>query len=107
MQCFCVKTANVNCCETTGSPGRPLTHFRSHEVSNTTTLLLSEDGDMLYVGARDAVLALDVGHRDTMTLRSKVREPALMVLQAQPLLRESQVIKGNFKHKCVLTAVGK
>lgn len=55
-----------------GSPGRPLTHFRSHEVSNTTTLLLSEDGDMLYVGARDAVLALDVGHRDTMTLRSKL-----------------------------------
>ncbi|KAM8767385.1 semaphorin-4A isoform 1-T2 [Acanthopagrus schlegelii] len=55
-----------------GSPGRPLTHFRSHEVSNTTTLLLSENGDMLYVGARDAVLALDVGHRDTMTLRSKM-----------------------------------
>ena len=61
---------------------------------------------MLFVGARDAVLALDVGHRDTMTLRSKVRERPLMVLQAQPLLRESQVIKGNLKHKCFFTAVG-
>ncbi|XP_070841342.1 semaphorin-4A isoform X2 [Chaetodon trifascialis] len=55
-----------------GSPGRHLTHFSSHNVSNTTTLLLSEDGDMLYVGARDAVLALDVGHKDTIILRSKL-----------------------------------
>lgn len=63
---------SVNCCETTGSPGRHLTHFRNHDVSNTTTLLLSKDGDMLYVGARDAVLALDVGHKDAIILRSKV-----------------------------------
>lgn len=63
---------SVNCCETTGSPGRHLTHFRSHDVSNTTTLLLSEDGDMLYVGARDAVLALDVSSQDVIILRSKV-----------------------------------
>ncbi|XP_019110453.1 semaphorin-4A isoform X2 [Larimichthys crocea] len=55
-----------------GSPGRHLTHFSSHDVSNTTTLLLSEDGDMLYVGARDAVLALDVGQKDAIVLRSKL-----------------------------------
>ncbi|XP_051246669.1 semaphorin-4A isoform X1 [Dicentrarchus labrax] len=55
-----------------GSPGRHLTHFSSHDVSNTTTLLLSEDGDMLYVGARDAVLALDVSHKDAIILRSKL-----------------------------------
>ncbi|XP_070702415.1 semaphorin-4A [Pempheris klunzingeri] len=55
-----------------GSPGRRLTHFRSHDVSNTTILLLSEDGDVLYVGARDAVLALDVGHKDAIRLRSKL-----------------------------------
>ncbi|XP_041811400.1 semaphorin-4A isoform X2 [Chelmon rostratus] len=55
-----------------GSPGRHLTHFRSHDVSNTTTLLLSEDGDMLYVGARDAVLALDVSSQDVIILRSKL-----------------------------------
>ncbi|XP_013868525.1 semaphorin-4A isoform X2 [Austrofundulus limnaeus] len=55
-----------------GSPGRRLTLFSSPDVSNTTTLLLSEDGGMLYVGARDAVLALDVRHKDVMFLRSKL-----------------------------------
>nr|XP_046273937.1 semaphorin-4A [Scatophagus argus]XP_046273938.1 semaphorin-4A [Scatophagus argus] len=55
-----------------GSPGRRLTHFSRHDVSNTTTLLLGEDGNMLYVGARDAVLALDVGHKDAIILRNKL-----------------------------------
>lgn len=55
-----------------GSPGRRLPRFTNHEVSNTTTLLLREDGDMLYVGARDAVLALDVSHKDGITLKSKL-----------------------------------
>ncbi|XP_037329287.2 semaphorin-4A isoform X1 [Pungitius pungitius] len=56
----------------TGIPGRPLTRFSGHDVSNTTTLLLSENGDMLYVGSRNAVLALDVSHKDTIVLRSKL-----------------------------------
>lgn len=60
------------CCTFTGSPGRHLTRFSHHNVSNTTTLLLSTNGDILYVGARDAVLALDVSHGDTITLRNKV-----------------------------------
>ncbi|XP_034561082.1 semaphorin-4A isoform X1 [Notolabrus celidotus] len=55
-----------------GSPGRLLTRFSSLDVSNTTTLLLSHDGDVLYVGARDAVLALDVSNEDAITLRSKL-----------------------------------
>lgn len=55
-----------------GSPGRHVTRFSSPEVSNTSTLLLSEDEDMLYVGARDAVLALDVSHQDAITLRSQL-----------------------------------
>ncbi|XP_034457052.1 semaphorin-4A [Hippoglossus hippoglossus] len=54
-----------------GSPGRHLTRFNSHDVSNTTTLLLSEGGDMLYVGARDALLALDVSHKDAIILKTK------------------------------------
>ncbi|KAM3596387.1 uncharacterized protein V6R79_013653 [Siganus canaliculatus] len=54
------------------SPGRHLTVFSSHDISNTTTLLLSEDGDMLYVGARDAVLALDVSHKDAIILKDKL-----------------------------------
>ncbi|XP_044191011.1 semaphorin-4A isoform X1 [Thunnus albacares] len=55
-----------------GSPGRHLTRFSSPDVSNTTTLLLSEDGDMLYVGAQDAVLALDVSLKEAIILRSKL-----------------------------------
>ncbi|KAF3707795.1 Semaphorin-4B Precursor [Channa argus] len=55
-----------------GSPGRRLSRFSSTDVSNTTTLLLSEDGDMLYIGARDVVLALDVSNKDTILLRSKL-----------------------------------
>lgn len=54
------------------SPGRRLIRFSNHSVSNTTTLLLSDDGDMLYVGARDAVLALNVSHKDTIVLRNKL-----------------------------------
>ncbi|XP_076013214.1 semaphorin-4A isoform X2 [Genypterus blacodes] len=57
---------------TLGSPERHVTLFNSHDVSNTTTLLLSEDGDTLYVGARDAVLALDVGRQEAITMRSKL-----------------------------------
>ncbi|XP_060915107.1 semaphorin-4A isoform X1 [Labrus mixtus] len=55
-----------------GSPGRLVTRFSSPDVSNTTTLLLSDNGDVLYVGARDAVLALDVSNEDAITLRSKL-----------------------------------
>ncbi|XP_077363373.1 semaphorin-4A isoform X2 [Festucalex cinctus] len=55
-----------------GSPGRRLTRFSSADVGNTTTLLLSSADDMLYVGARDAVLALDVSLEDTITLRNKL-----------------------------------
>ncbi|XP_072226924.1 semaphorin-4A [Leuresthes tenuis] len=55
-----------------GSPGRHHIGFSGHDISNTTTLLLSEDEEMLYVGARDAVLALDVSHKDTIILRDKL-----------------------------------
>ncbi|XP_038141841.1 semaphorin-4A [Cyprinodon tularosa] len=55
-----------------GSAGRRLVLFSSHDVRNTTTLLLSEDGERLYVGARDAVLALDVSRKDAILLRSKL-----------------------------------
>uniref|UniRef100_A0A3Q3KH50 Sema domain-containing protein n=1 Tax=Monopterus albus TaxID=43700 RepID=A0A3Q3KH50_MONAL len=58
------------------SPGRHVICFNIPDVCNTTTLLLSEDGDMLYVGARDAVLALDVSRKDSITLRSKVGNPS-------------------------------
>ncbi|KAG7280002.1 hypothetical protein CRUP_034124, partial [Coryphaenoides rupestris] len=41
------------------------------DVCNTTTLLLSEDGDVLFVGARDAVLSLDVSQKEAIVIRSK------------------------------------
>ncbi|KAM8884651.1 semaphorin-4A isoform 1-T5 [Synchiropus picturatus] len=55
-----------------GSPGRHTVHFTSPDVTNTTTLLLSEQEDVLYVGCRDAVLALYVGHKDAMSLQNKL-----------------------------------
>ncbi|KAM4580033.1 semaphorin-4B-like [Odontesthes bonariensis] len=55
------------------SPDRPLVHFSLSDVHNTTTLLLSEDGSTLYVGAQDAVLSLDVGQSDVIRLKKKVQ----------------------------------
>lgn len=55
-----------------GSPGRVLVRFSSLNVTNTTTLLLSDDGDTLYVGARDAVLALDVSQEDSISLTHRL-----------------------------------
>uniref|UniRef100_A0A8C8MHS4 Sema domain-containing protein n=1 Tax=Oncorhynchus tshawytscha TaxID=74940 RepID=A0A8C8MHS4_ONCTS len=56
----------------TGSPGRCLSHFDSSDVGNTTTLLLSDDGDTLFVGARNAVLSLDVSQEDAIVMRGKL-----------------------------------
>ncbi|XP_023275025.1 semaphorin-4A-like [Seriola lalandi dorsalis] len=75
--CPCLTRLTPRVSFPTGSPGRHLTRFSSHDVSNTTTLLLSEGGDMLYVGARDAVLALDVSREDAIILRNKVSKRPL------------------------------
>ncbi|KAG5856491.1 hypothetical protein ANANG_G00008510 [Anguilla anguilla] len=52
--------------------GRSVIHFTSPGIENTTTLLLSDDGATLYVGARDAVLSLDVSQPGAMEIRSKI-----------------------------------
>ncbi|XP_067456307.1 semaphorin-4A-like [Thunnus thynnus] len=57
---------------TRDSVDRPLLHFSLPDVHNTTTLLLSNDGSTLYVGARDAVLSLDISQTDVITLKKKV-----------------------------------
>uniref|UniRef100_A0A673YI22 Sema domain-containing protein n=1 Tax=Salmo trutta TaxID=8032 RepID=A0A673YI22_SALTR len=54
------------------TPGRCLSRFDSSDVGNTTTLLLSDDGDTLFVGARNAVLSLDVSQEDAIVMRSKL-----------------------------------
>uniref|UniRef100_A0A673YHF9 Sema domain-containing protein n=1 Tax=Salmo trutta TaxID=8032 RepID=A0A673YHF9_SALTR len=58
-----------------GTPGRCLSRFDSSDVGNTTTLLLSDDGDTLFVGARNAVLSLDVSQEDAIVMRSKTDCP--------------------------------
>ncbi|XP_061553355.1 semaphorin-4A-like isoform X2 [Phycodurus eques] len=54
------------------SPDRPLVRFPLVDVRNCTSLLLSDDRDTLYVGARDAVLSLDVSGGEVITLKRKV-----------------------------------
>ncbi|KAE8277232.1 Semaphorin-4B Semaphorin-C [Larimichthys crocea] len=54
------------------SAERPLVLFSHPNVHNTTTLLLSNDGSTLYVGARDALLSLDVSQSDVINLKKKV-----------------------------------
>ncbi|XP_063041589.1 semaphorin-4A isoform X2 [Engraulis encrasicolus] len=55
-----------------GNPGRRLTHFTSPDVGNTTTLLLSDDEDVLFVGARDVIFSLDISQPSTMELKNKL-----------------------------------
>lgn len=55
------------------SADRPLVHFSLPDVHNTTTLLLSEDDSTLYVGARDAILSLDVSQSEAIQLKKKVQ----------------------------------
>ncbi|KAJ8273622.1 hypothetical protein GJAV_G00103700 [Gymnothorax javanicus] len=56
----------------TGSPGRLLTVFDSPDIRNTTTLLLSDDGETLFVGAQDAVIQLDVSQPGVMEMKRKL-----------------------------------
>ncbi|XP_018620278.2 semaphorin-4A-like [Scleropages formosus] len=55
-----------------GSPSRLLAQFNRSDTGNTTTLLLSDDGNTLFVGGRDAVLSLDVSNPGVMELRKKL-----------------------------------
>ncbi|XP_056301178.1 semaphorin-4B-like isoform X2 [Pseudoliparis swirei] len=55
-----------------GAPSRPLALFGPPDVLNASSLLLSGDGATLYVGARDAVLSLDVSQSDVIRLKKKV-----------------------------------
>ncbi|KAF3839085.1 hypothetical protein F7725_017802 [Dissostichus mawsoni] len=54
------------------STERPLVFFRPPYLQNSTTLLLSDDGSTLFVGARDAVFSLDVTQSDVISLKRKV-----------------------------------
>ncbi|KAJ8372117.1 hypothetical protein AAFF_G00294320 [Aldrovandia affinis] len=49
-----------------------LTRFLSPDVGNTSMLLLSFDKDTLFVGARDAVISLDVSQPGAMEMKRKL-----------------------------------
>uniref|UniRef100_A0A3B4VE88 Semaphorin-4B-like n=1 Tax=Seriola dumerili TaxID=41447 RepID=A0A3B4VE88_SERDU len=63
---------NLYLCLCPGSADRPLVHFSLPDVHNTTTLLISNDSSTLYVGARDAVLSLDVSQSNVISLKKKL-----------------------------------
>ncbi|KAJ8354676.1 hypothetical protein SKAU_G00222430 [Synaphobranchus kaupii] len=80
-----------------GNPDRAVTHFTSPGIENTTTLLLSDDGATLYVGARDALLSLDVSQPGIMELRSKVDwAPVATKIQACTQKGKSEMDCHNF-----------
>ncbi|KAL4624802.1 semaphorin-4A-like [Arapaima gigas] len=76
---FLLGTLNLCLCHLTprvsfpiGSPGRSIVLFSNTDIGNTTTLLLSDDEKSLFVGARDAVLLLDVSQPGVMEMKSKL-----------------------------------
>ncbi|KAI3360806.1 hypothetical protein L3Q82_012879, partial [Scortum barcoo] len=68
----CRQTPSSTVCLCSDSADRPLVLFSLPDVHNTTTLLLSDDGSTLYVGAQNAVLSLDVSQSDVINLKKKV-----------------------------------
>ncbi|XP_072531740.1 semaphorin-4A isoform X2 [Salminus brasiliensis] len=54
------------------SPGRPVGLFNPPDVRNSTTLLLSEDEETLFVGARDALLSVNVSRSGGLILNRKL-----------------------------------
>lgn len=73
---------NRFCCFFSDSPERPLVHFNLADVSDTTTLLLSNDSSTLYVGATNAILLLNVSRSDVISLWGQV---SLRVIQVTRL----------------------
>lgn len=69
----CVLKCTILCvCVIAESPGRPFTLFTLPDVYNTTTLLLSDDEETLFVGARDTVLSLKISEAGSLQLNKKV-----------------------------------
>ncbi|XP_030605906.1 semaphorin-4B-like [Archocentrus centrarchus] len=55
------------------SGDRPLVRFSLPDLHNTTTLLLSNDGSTLFVGAQNTILSLNVNQSDVISLKKKVQ----------------------------------
>ncbi|KAJ7307559.1 hypothetical protein JRQ81_009585 [Phrynocephalus forsythii] len=55
-----------------GDSSRLITSFSRKGVLNYDTFLLSQDGSTLYVGARDAIVALDISSPDSIQLKGEI-----------------------------------
>lgn len=62
-------------CLPTGDGHRALSFFQQKGLRDFDTLLLSADGNTLYVGAREAILALNIQNPGIPRLRNMVRRP--------------------------------
>lgn len=60
----------------TGDPRRALSFFHQKGLRDFDTLLLSGDGNTLYVGAREAILALDIQDPGVPRLKNMIPWPA-------------------------------
>lgn len=71
--------ANDRCALTDGCLFADSSHIpvRSFRLQNVTTLFLSSDSSTLYVGARDAILSLDVSQAEILTQKQEVRHSAV------------------------------
>uniref|UniRef100_A0A671NCX8 Semaphorin-4A-like n=1 Tax=Sinocyclocheilus anshuiensis TaxID=1608454 RepID=A0A671NCX8_9TELE len=106
--CFCSFIVVFLFCCVTGSPGRSLTVFTNPEVFNTTTLLLSNDEGTLFVGARDAVLTIDVIFTLTFQLDWSPSEKDLadcamkgkMKMDCHNFVRVLQVLNSTHMYAC-------
>lgn len=61
----------------TGEGHRALSLFHQKGLQDFDTLLLSDDGGTLYVGAREAILALDIQDPGMPKLKNMVRRPGM------------------------------
>uniref|UniRef100_A0A8C4X381 Semaphorin-4A-like n=1 Tax=Erpetoichthys calabaricus TaxID=27687 RepID=A0A8C4X381_ERPCA len=68
---------------------RLVVHFRGSEYYNTTTLLLNNDQEILFVGARDAILVVNISQPGIMKLRNVIS------WEASPIKKQECVMKGK------------
>uniref|UniRef100_A0A2K5RN22 Semaphorin 4A n=1 Tax=Cebus imitator TaxID=2715852 RepID=A0A2K5RN22_CEBIM len=59
-----------------GDERRALSFFHQKGLQDFDTLLLSDDGNTLYVGAREAILALDIQDPGVLSLKNMIPWPA-------------------------------
>ncbi|XP_061462697.1 semaphorin-4A-like [Rhineura floridana] len=78
-----------------GDPRRIVFSFQRKGVQGYHTFLMSKDGVTLYVGARDAILALDIGSAPSIRLKAEVEWSPTAVKKNECALKSK-----NIKTEC-------